>query len=215
MEDPAAVDGYYPQEGEGLEYVQQQEYVPQQHPTCEEITPDYVLGLNAPTDQFLCPLSANIYHLDFTAFRIRNLDCDPAQVLFEVAKEPEDQGWDEDEADDNSRMIRYHFGPHFLDIMTVGTELTFTIGDLPMNRFRMIERHYYFDQIIKSFDFEMPFAMPNSTNSWEVMYTMPELNWDVRNAMMTNPWCCASDTFYFVDGRLIMHNKAQYNYANQ
>jgi hypothetical protein len=36
----------------------------------------------------------------------------------------------------------------------------------------MIERHYYRDMIIKSFDFEMPFAMPNSTNTWEVMYTL-------------------------------------------
>lgn len=202
MEDPVHM-----QEGAG-------EYVAQWHPSYEEITPDYVLGLDRPTDGFLCPLSANIYHLDFTAFRIRNLDCSPPQTLFEVAKEPEDMGWDEDEADDSSRMIRYGFGPHFLDIQTIGTELTFNIGSLPMHQFRMIERHYFRDMIIKSFDFEMPFAMPNSTNTWEVMYTMPELSYELREAMMTDPWACRSDTFYFVAGRLIMHNKAEYNYAN-
>ena len=63
-----------------------------------------------------------------------------------------------------------------------------------MQRFRMIERHYFRDMIIKSFDFEMPFAMPNSTNTWEVMYSMPELSPELREAMMTCPWEAKSDT---------------------
>merc|ERR1711939_719070 len=73
-----------------------------------------------------------------------------------------DIGIFEQDGDDSARSIAYNFGPHFLDIQTVGTELTFNIGPYPMQRFRMIERHYFRDMIIKSFDFEMPFAMPNS-----------------------------------------------------
>ena len=96
--------------------------------------------------------------------------------------------------DDSARSIAYNFGPHFLDIQTVGTELTFNIGPYPMQRFRMIERHYFRDMIIKSFDFEMPFAMPNSTNTWEVMYSMPEMSPELREAMMTCPWEAKSDT---------------------
>lgn len=31
--------------------------------------------------------------------------------------------------------------------------------------------------------------------------------------MIENPWETKSDSFYFVDGVLVMHNKAEYNYA--
>ena len=31
--------------------------------------------------------------------------------------------------------------------------------------------------------------------------------------MVNNPWKTKSDSFYFVNGELIMHNKAEYNYA--
>jgi hypothetical protein len=185
--------------------------LPIEHPPPEQITPEYVLSLTQASDYFLCPNSANVYQVDFIGFRIRNLD--DGQVLFEVAKAPEDIGIFDQDGDDAGRSIAYNFGPHFLDIQTVGTELTFNIGPYPMQRFRMIERHYFRDMIIKSFDFEMPFAMPNSTNTWEVMYSMPELSPELREAMMTCPWEAKSDTFYFVDDKLIMQNRAEYNYA--
>jgi len=56
-------------------------------------------------------------------------------------------------------------------------------------------------------------AQEYSTNTWEVMYSMPEMAPELREAMMTCPWEAKSDTFYFVDDKLIMHNKAEYNYA--
>ena len=31
--------------------------------------------------------------------------------------------------------------------------------------------------------------------------------------MMDAPWETRSDSFYFVQGKLIMHNKSEYNYA--
>ena len=57
--------------------------------------------------------------MDFIGFRIRNLD--DGQVLFEVAKAPEDIGIFDQDGDDAGRSIAYNFGPHFLDIQTVGT----------------------------------------------------------------------------------------------
>eukprot|EP01052_Picozoa_sp_SAG31_P018838 SAG31_NODE_1350_length_8681_cov_14.408879_6_plen_137_part_00 len=39
----------------------------------------------------------------------------------------------------------------------------------------MIERHYFKDKLIKSFDFTFPFCIPNSTNSWEAVYELPKL----------------------------------------
>jgi hypothetical protein len=31
--------------------------------------------------------------------------------------------------------------------------------------------------------------------------------------MIDNPWETKSDTFFLVDGKLIIHNRAEYNYA--
>lgn len=39
----------------------------------------------------------------------------------------------------------------------------------------MIERHYFRDVLIKSFDFDFGFVIPNTTNTWESVYTMPTL----------------------------------------
>ena len=49
-----------------------------------------------------------------------------------------------------------------------GTALTFTVGEQPVKDFRMIERHFFKDKLVKSYDFASPFCMPNTTNTWEV-----------------------------------------------
>mmetsp|Transcript_56924 Transcript_56924/g.114255 ORF Transcript_56924/g.114255 Transcript_56924/m.114255 type:complete len:181 (-) Transcript_56924:272-814(-) len=178
-----------------------------------EITPEQVNTLGAPTDVFLCPLSANVYKIDFTSFKIRAVEDGCEQVLFQIQREPGDVGVPDDLADDSVRSIRYHFGPAFLDFKTIGTTLEFTIGDQPLHNFRMIERHYFRDILIKSFDFTLPFVIPNTTNTWEVIYTMPELDPVVKQGIVACPWETRSDSFYFVDGKLVMHNKADYNYS--
>ena len=49
-----------------------------------------------------------------------------------------------------------------------GTNLTFTVGDQPVKDFRMVERHYFKDKLVRSYDFVLPFCMPGTTNTWEV-----------------------------------------------
>jgi len=39
----------------------------------------------------------------------------------------------------------------------------------------MIERHYFRDRLLKSFDFEFGFIMPASNNSMEHIYEFPAL----------------------------------------
>ena len=53
--------------------------------------------------------------------------------------------------------------------------IEFTVGDQEVNRFRMIERHYFGKKLLKSFDFDFGFCMPNSCNTCEHIYDMPEL----------------------------------------
>lgn len=113
------------------------------------ITPDDVLRLNRITDSYLCSPDANVYDIDFTRFKIRDLDT--GTVLFEIAKPaaseapiggisslgptlgsgavsnvvaPSEEGGEpepEEPPDPNAgRFVRYQFTPQFLKLKTVG-----------------------------------------------------------------------------------------------
>lgn len=55
----------------------------------------------------------------------------------------------------------------------------FTVGDIPINNFRMIERHYFREKLLKSFDFEFGFCIPSSKNTCEHIYEFPPLSEDL------------------------------------
>lgn len=84
-------------------------------------------------------LDANVYDIDFTRFKIRDLES--GAVLFEIAKPPSDQhaeGSGDDDHNENDdvisnstedinnidanagRYVRYQFTPQFLKLKTVG-----------------------------------------------------------------------------------------------
>ena len=204
-----------------------------------EITPDVVRNYKEFTSKFLCGLDANIYNIQFKRFKIRDMESD--FVLFDVGdnsdinnkeeekdkdeakkeeeekakKELEEKIRKEEEEDiyKSPRMIRYHLGPDFLDLKNLGSSLTFSVGDKPVKDFLMIERHYFNDKLIKSFEFKFDFCIPNSVNTWESIYTIPEIDPKVKKQMIDEPWHTRSDSFYFVGVKLIMHNKAIYNYS--
>ncbi|XP_073835575.1 unc-119 lipid binding chaperone isoform X2 [Musca autumnalis] len=154
------------------------------------ITPEDVLRLNKISDDYLCSPSANIYEIDFTRFKIRDLES--GAVLFEIAKPPSEQyatdgSLDnlmsatedltiEETADANAgRYVRYQFTPAFLNLLTVGATVEFTVGSRPVNNFRMIERHFFRDRLLKTFDFEFGYCIPYSKNSCEHIYEFPNL----------------------------------------
>jgi len=181
----------------------------------KDITPDQVLGLRAVTEDYLCKPEDNVYNIDFTRFKIRDLQT--GTVLFEIAK-PHNCDLDEDEEDscdgDTSagRFVRYQFTPAFLRLCTVGATVEFTVGERPVNSFRMIERHYFQERLLKNFDFDFGFCIPNSRNTCEHIYEFPQLPEDLIKLMVDHPYETKSDSFYFVDNKLIMHNKADYSY---
>ena len=67
--------------------------------------------------------------------------------------------------------------------------------------------------LIRTYDFTFGFCIPNTVNTWEAIYEMPELEPELKEDMVNNPWETQSDSFYFVDDVLIMHNKARYAYT--
>ena len=75
----------------------------------------HVLRLARVTEDYLCPPEANVYGIDFTRFKIR--DIDSKTTLFEIAKPPpgasEEEGEEDvEDVDPNAgRFVRYQFTP--------------------------------------------------------------------------------------------------------
>jgi len=183
--------------------------------TKDLITPNDVLRLNKLTKNYLCRPEANVYDIEFTRFMIRDLDTN--LILFEIAKPPEEEmeqmdQFIEDSNPNAGRYVRYQFTPQFLHLRHVGATVEFTVGQRPVSKFRMIERHFFRDRLLKSFDFEFGFCIPTSKNTCEHIYEFPQLPDELIQEMIASPFETHSDSFYFVDDKLIMHNKADYSY---
>lgn len=186
------------------------------------ISPQNVLRLDRVTEEYLCSPEANTYGIDFTRFKIRDLES--ATTLFEIAKPATGETGDGDggeetekedggEVDPNAgRFVRYHFTPQFLKLKTVGATVEFSVGNKPVKNFRMIERHFFRDRHLKTFDFDFGFCIPSSRNTCEHIYEFPSLEQKLVDQMVQFPFETRSDSFYFVDNILIMHNKADYAY---
>ena len=178
----------------------------------ETVTPDFVRSLTGPTPQFLCSLTDNWARMQFKGFRIRDMISNITLVDVPI-DEIEDEANISDQDDPTKRLIKYHFGPDFLHLQTVGLTMTFGIGPQPIQDLEMVERHYFRGRVIQDYGFRFGFVIPNSTNEWEFVYDMPEFTQEEMQEIIDAPWEVKSDSFFFAEGRLIIHNRAEYNYA--
>ena len=175
-----------------------------------KITPDYVQSLTEPTANFLCRLSDNTYNVKFGAFRIRDMI---SKLTLVDVKANELDAKVTEEMDPSVRLVRYHFGPGFLALQTIALQVEFSIAEKAVPNMMMIERHYFRGKCIKSYDFKFGFCMPNTTNTLEMIYDLPQLSDEEKKEMIDAPYETKSDTFFFVDNQLIIHNRAAYNYS--
>ena len=180
------------------------------------VIPENVLDLKAPTKKFLCPLTANEYGIEFLSFVIQ--DYRSKKTIFEVSRDrplPIDFSTHDALDPDSLRKINYELSEDFLMLPQISTTLVFSVGQEPLKDFRMIERHYFRDRLIKSYDFSFGFCIPGSTNTWEAVYALPPMDPDLVKDMIDHPYETSSDSFYFVGDKLIMHNKAFYKYVRE
>lgn len=142
-------------------------------PTVEDIR-----ALDAPADKFLCKLSDNWAKFRFKGFKIRDMVSN--LTLVEVPEDDVENDQLSDDDDVSKRLIKYHLGPDFLELQQVGLTMYFSVGDKPIKQMEMIEKHYFRDKCIREFSFKFGFIIPNSTNSWELIYDFPELSEEIK-----------------------------------
>lgn len=128
-----------------------------------------------------CLLSSSLVQIDAyyrskqrcTSEKNRLSECDAHQY-----PEPECEELGSEDAN-TGRFVRYQFTPQFLKLKTVGATVEFLVGPKPVNNFRMIERHFFRDRLLKTFDFQFGFCIPNSKNTCEHIYEFPTLPADL------------------------------------
>ena len=167
------------------------------------------MQLQEPTDRFLCKLTDNWPKFKFGGFKIR--DMVSKLTLVDVPEQEVDNDVSDND-DPTTRVIKYHLGPDFLKLSTVGLTLNFGIGSQEVKNMQMVERHYFRGKVIRSYDFKFGFVIPNSTNSWEFIYDLPQLTPEEEQEIIEAPWEVKSDSFFFADDKLMIHNRAIYNY---
>jgi len=50
----------------------------------------------------------------------------------------------------------------------------------------MIERHYFRNTLVRSYDFKFGFCIPGSTNTWDAVYSVPPLSEDLIAEMVSD-----------------------------
>ncbi len=83
------------------------------------ITPEDVLALAGPTEEYLCKTTANTFGIEFVAFSLRDLD---KNATLAELKKPEDAPYEPptEQDDDSGRFVQYDFTEAFLNLKTVG-----------------------------------------------------------------------------------------------
>lgn len=88
----------------------------------------------------------------------------------------------------------------------------FIVGDKFVLNFWMIEWYYFWEYLLKNFDFDFGFCIFSSRNICEYIYEFFQFLEDVICLMIENFYEICFDSFYFVDNKLIMYNKVDYVY---
>ena len=174
-----------------------------------------------PTDKFLCKIKANVYALQFLKFEIKNSETGKVFYTHEQEVLPNSEMLINDDEYplemlavlDEMRTIHYEFPEAFLRSKIVTSSIMFKIGDKPIKDLIIVDRFYFKDKLIKSYEFKFPFCIPNSTNEWDYVYEFPELSNDLISQMISSPEETHSETFFFVGEEMILHNKALYSFS--
>lgn len=173
----------------------------------KSLTLEDALKMEKPTDNFLIKLEDNTPGVRFNGFKLR--DMQTQEIYHEYYPE------DVYELD--------YFADHELDYKfpnkliksekNLGTTLILVVGNQVVKNLVLLERHYIDGKLAANFQYKFPIFMPNSQNSIEFIYNIPKLSPEVQAKMAKKEDVEAkSDTFVFVEGKLVVHRRAKYVY---
>jgi hypothetical protein len=170
-------------------------------------TIESVIKMPKPADSFFVKLEDNVYGIRFKGFRLR--DCDTNQTFHEYyAQDIYELDYFAD------HLLEYRFPNKILNCKTLGSNLTLVVGDSLVQKLTLIEKHFIEDKLAASYRTNYPLFMPNSENNIEFIYSVPELSEEIKKKISLGETIKAkSDTFIFVDGKLIIHRRACYDYV--
>lgn len=174
----------------------------------KNVNPEGVFKMEKPSSEFFVQLSDNEYGIRFIGFKIRDID---NGIVFHEFKAV--NIYDLDYFADHE--LNYIFPHKILTVKTIGTNLTFVVGDKQVKNLDFIERHYIDDKLMANYSFNFPFFMPNTENNIEFIYPMPKLSDEtLRKIKDKEDVHAKSDTFIFVNKKLIIHRRANYQYVD-
>ena len=172
----------------------------------EAMTLENVLKMQSPTDHFLVKLEDNTPGVRFNGFKLR--DCESGEVYHEYYPE---NVYELDYFADH--LLDYDFKYTILKTKTIGSTLQLVVGNQIVKKLTLVERHYIDNTLAANYQFTFPLFMPNSKNSIEFIYNVPKLSEEVQKRMDNGQDIHAkSDTFVFVEGKMVVHRRANYVY---
>ena len=167
-----------------------------------------VMSMTEPSSDFFVNLEDNLYGIRFKGFKLR--DVQSGEVFHSFKAE---DIYELDYFADHE--LSYIFPNQILKAKNLGSNLTLVVGDHLVKDLTLIERHYIDDQLQANYKFEFPLFMPNSENNVEFMYPVPPLSKVSQEKLQKGEDILArSDTFIFVEGKLVIHRRAVYEYTS-
>ena len=168
---------------------------------------EQALKMEKATDHFLLKLEDNIYGIRFNGFKLRDIKTQKIYYEF-YPNDPYELDYFAD------HLLVYPFPNEILKGQKhLGTSLKLVVGDKLVKNLVFLERHYIHGKLAANFRFVFPVFVPKSQNDVEFIYEIPKLSPEVEEKLEKGENIIAeSDTFIFVEGKLIVHRRAKYIY---
>lgn len=175
----------------------------------KKLTLEEALKMEKPTKDFLIKLEDNTPGVRFNGFKLR--DMETGEIYHEYYPE---NIFELDYYADH--ILNYKFPNKLIkNQKNLGTSLKLCVGNNMIKNSVLLERHYINDHLAASFNFKFPLFFPDSQNSIEFIYSIPKMPPEVQAKIDKGEDIEAkSDTFIFVEGNLVVHRRAQYQYYN-
>ena len=166
--------------------------------------------MNKPCEKFLSRIEANIHDICIGRLILRDLEKNV--VLYDLTPPG---GFMPTPKIDKDRMLKFQFPKAILKLNSMGSTFEFKIGPVEMKNMRIIQKHFFMGKLLKVYDMEFGYCMPDSVNSWECMLTLPEIPDKEIDEIVKNPWKYTSDTFFFNENHLFLHMMGEYMFLDQ